>query len=114
MSANDMLKWMKFNLNMGKTETGRQLLDKKRFAQMHKVTTPVNYRYDLYRPVFPVDDITIGYGYGWSIQEYRGKILNPYLTNGFSHHYHLGESTISFRDVKSNFYSLSHFAVQTE
>ena len=79
MSADDMLKWMKFNLNMGKTETGRQLIDKKRFAQMHKVTTPVNYRYDLYRPLFPVDDITIGYGYGWSIQEYRGKILNTII-----------------------------------
>ena len=29
--------------------------------------------------------------------------FNPYLTNGFSHHYHLGESTISFRGVRSDF-----------
>ena len=32
-----------------------------------------------------------------------GKILNPYLTNGFSHHYHLGESTFIFRGVRSDF-----------
>ena len=29
--------------------------------------------------------------------------FNPYLTNGFSHHYHLGESTFIFRGVKSDF-----------
>ena len=30
------------------------------------------------------------------------EIVNPYLTNGFSHHYHLGEST-HFRGTKSDF-----------
>ena len=25
--------------------------------------------------------------------------FNPYLTNGLSHHYHLGESTLVFRDI---------------
>ena len=29
--------------------------------------------------------------------------INPYLTNGFSHHYQLGESTFIFRGVKSDF-----------
>ena len=29
--------------------------------------------------------------------------INPYLTNGFSHHYHLGESTFMFRGIRSNF-----------
>ena len=28
--------------------------------------------------------------------------LNPYLTNGFSHHYHLGPSTIIIRGVRSD------------
>ena len=27
--------------------------------------------------------------------------INPYLTNGFSHHYHLGESIFIFRDIRS-------------
>ena len=34
-------------------------------------------------------------------------INNPYLTNGFSHHYQLAESTFIFRGVRSDF--LSHF-----
>ena len=29
--------------------------------------------------------------------------LNPYLTNGFSHHYHLDEYTFIFRGVRSDF-----------
>ena len=37
--------------------------------------------------------------------------FNPYLTNGFSHHYHLGESTFIFRGVRSDFYFLSHFSM---
>ena len=36
--------------------------------------------------------------------------FNPYLMNGFSHHCYLGESTISFRGVRSDFYFLSHFS----
>ena len=31
------------------------------------------------------------------------KLVNPYLTNGFYHHYHLGESTFIFRGVRSDF-----------
>ena len=34
----------------------------------------------------------------------QGKGLNPYLTNGLSHHYQLGESTFIFRGVKCDFY----------
>ena len=39
-------------------------------------------------------------------------LLNPYLTNGFSHCYHLGESTFIFRGVRSDFYFLSHFSMK--
>ena len=31
------------------------------------------------------------------------RFFNPYLTNGFSHHYHLDESTFIFRGVRSDF-----------
>ena len=31
------------------------------------------------------------------------RILNPYLTNGYSHHYHLDEPTFIFRGVGSDF-----------
>ena len=39
------------------------------------------------------------------------SIVNPYLRNGFSHHYHLGESTFIIRGVRSDFYFLSHFSM---
>ena len=38
--------------------------------------------------------------------------FNPYLTNGFSHHYHLGESTFILRDIGSDFESLFHFSMK--
>ena len=47
-----------------------------------------------------------------SEQQDNVKALNPYLTNGFSHHYQLGESTFIFRDVRSDFYFLSHFLMK--
>ena len=34
---------------------------------------------------------------------YAVNTLNPYLTNGFSHHYQLDEYTFIFRDVRSDF-----------
>ena len=38
--------------------------------------------------------------------------LNPYLANGFYHHYQLDESTFIIRGVKSDFYFLSHFSMK--
>ena len=35
--------------------------------------------------------------------------INPYLTNGFSHRYHLGEFTFVFRGLRCDFKFLSHF-----
>ena len=35
--------------------------------------------------------------------------FNPYLTNGFSHHYQLGEPTFIFRGVMSDYEFLSRF-----
>ena len=35
---------------------------------------------------------------------YDVSLINPYLTNGFSHHYQLGESTFIVRGVRSDFY----------
>ena len=34
---------------------------------------------------------------------------NPYLTNGLSHHYHLGVSTFILRDIRSDFEFLFKF-----
>ena len=40
------------------------------------------------------------------------KLFNPYLTNGLSHYYHLGESTLSFVGVRSDSYFLSQFSMK--
>ena len=41
----------------------------------------------------------------------KGK-FHPYLTNGFSYRYHLGESTFIFRGVWIDFLFLSHFSMK--
>ena len=38
-------------------------------------------------------------------------LIYPYLTNGFSHQYQLGESTFISRGVRSEFYFLSNFSM---
>ena len=71
-SATDMAKWIKFNLKLGQTETGKQLLDKKLMQDMRKATTPIVNEQDIAKPEFPVDFITSAYGYAWFVAEYRG------------------------------------------
>ena len=55
----------------------------------------------------------------WQEEYYRRRALrfvhvyvNPYLTNGFSHCYHFGESTFSFRGIRSDFEVLFHFSMK--
>ena len=38
--------------------------------------------------------------------------INPFVTNGLSHFYHLDESTFVFRGIKSNFSFLFHFPMK--
>ena len=38
--------------------------------------------------------------------------FNPYLMNGLSHHYHLGESTVIIRGIRSDFEYLFHFLMK--
>ena len=41
--------------------------------------------------------------FGVHSSNYDNFVFNPYLTNGISHHYHLGESTFIFRGIRSDF-----------
>ena len=43
---------------------------------------------------------------------YACSFFNPYLTNGSTHHDHLGESTFIFRGVRSDLRSLSCFSMK--
>ena len=49
---------------------------------------------------------------GERLQDHWFSGVNPYLTNGFSHHYQLGESTFIFRGIWSEFYFLSHLTMK--
>ena len=40
------------------------------------------------------------------------KIINPLVTNGLSHLYHLDESTSIFRGIRSNFSFLFNFSIK--
>ena len=74
-TAKDMAKWVKFQLTLGKTESGVQLIDKKLMVDMHRLTTAIPLLdgiETMTKPTFPADDIVSGYGYGWFISEYRG------------------------------------------
>ena len=39
-------------------------------------------------------------------------IINPYMTSGHVHHYHLGGSTFYFRGLRSDFVFLLHFSMK--
>ena len=39
-------------------------------------------------------------------------MLNPLVTNGFTHRYHLDESTFNFRRISSDFSLLIHFSMK--
>ena len=44
--------------------------------------------------------------------KYRLWVLNPLVTNGLSHHYHLDKSILIFRGIGSNFSFLFHFSMK--
>ena len=75
-----MTKWIKFNLKRGKTESGVQLLDAKLMEDIHRVTTAMPSALPLVKPKFPISDITLGYGYGWEVSEYRGINRGSYMS----------------------------------
>ena len=44
--------------------------------------------------------------------DYVTPLLSPLVTNGFSHSYHLDESTFIFRGISRNFSFLFHFSMK--
>ena len=81
-----MAKWLQFNLKLGKTEAGVQLLDRKLMEEIHWaaigfVNQNVLQERFLTRPQYPVDAIQIGYGYGWFISTYRGTVYRELFDN---------------------------------
>ena len=46
-------------------------------------------------------------------EQQMADLFNPYLTNGFSHYYQLGESTFVFRGVRRDFKILFNFSMKS-
>ena len=46
-----------------------------------------------------------------NLQQVQTASINPLLTNGLSHPYHLDESTFNFRGIRSDFSFLFHFSM---
>ena len=56
---------------------------------------------------------TIAHKFAKLRQNKDGKTkVNPYLTNGFSHHYLLGVPTFILRDIRGDFGFLFHFSMK--
>ena len=54
--------------------------------------------------------MNVNVSYDFVKADFQFVCVNPFLTNGFSHHYHFGESTFFFRGV--NFRFLFYFSVK--
>ena len=53
--------------------------------------------------IYSIDNSRIGCSQMHRLSLGSENKINPYLTNGFSHYYHLGESTFIFRGIRSDF-----------
>ncbi|XP_052278708.1 uncharacterized protein LOC127877099 isoform X2 [Dreissena polymorpha] len=72
----DMAKYIRFIINMGKTDKGEQLLDSALLTLSLISVIPrnddVTKKMSLTRPEFPVSDLHLGYGQAWVEAFYRG------------------------------------------
>ncbi|KAL3878902.1 hypothetical protein ACJMK2_031228 [Sinanodonta woodiana] len=71
----DMVKWMKFILNKGRTETNLSLVEENIFKECFQTMNHLDPQFEDYqikKPPYPVEDVRLGYGYGWFTSFYRG------------------------------------------
>lgn len=73
-TADDMSKWMNFNLGNGSISNGSVVIPEKYFTELHKgqTSTPFS-KNNLYKPDYPISDMTLSYCLGWMSSVYRGK-----------------------------------------
>jgi len=72
-TADDMTRWLEFQLNTGRDAAGNQLLPVSYWLQMHspQMAFPQS-RSPIVRPWFPASDTYTAYGLGWRLGLYRG------------------------------------------
>ena len=68
-----MAKWMLFHLNYGRNAHGRRLVDDIWLYQTYEsqMSMPFSGK-DVYKPTYPVADLSISYDLGWMTSVYRG------------------------------------------
>jgi CubicO group peptidase (beta-lactamase class C family) len=73
-SADDMSIWMRFHLDRGRSLSGKQLVDPTLLADTNKpyIYTPIGKQL---RPLYPVELLGWGYGFGWYQGAYAGTSL---------------------------------------
>lgn len=68
-NTDDLIKWLQFHLNNGKTEDGQQLVSEK---QMNQLKTPQTIQPNFSRP--PYNTLFRAYGLGFQLQDMNGKL----------------------------------------
>jgi len=83
-SANDMSKWIEFQLGDG-TYQGKRLISEKNMREMHQPQMVVPRTGEIGTVFFP-ESVQLSYGLGWFVQDYRGHqlVLHPGDIDGFA------------------------------
>ena len=85
-SSTDMAKWMLFHVHNGHNAHGHSLvngtwLNETYESQMTLGSSELTSK-DLYKPEYPVADVSVSYDFGWVTSTYRGTVKPVY--NGLS------------------------------
>lgn len=75
-TANDMAKWITFHLRAARNVYPTPLtFDKDVVDEMYASQMAMPFHdNDLFRPKYPIDDVSLSYDLGWVTSVYRGKI----------------------------------------
>ena len=73
-SAVDIAQWLKFQLNLGKTDAGEQLVPPEQFAETwaRQFTASRTQQNSVTESTFPASYFFMDYGFGWASGGYRG------------------------------------------
>lgn len=77
-TGRDICKWIKFHLNQGRNDQGRQIIPVSYWTDMHSrhmIADRSRRPSHVEKPVFPVTNTVSAFGLGWRIGYYRGEIL---------------------------------------
>ncbi|XP_077978991.1 uncharacterized protein LOC144434415 [Glandiceps talaboti] len=71
-TADDLAKWMIFQLTGGRSTTGTQVVSREFLSETHKSQNSLHDSKIMDKALYPVDDTMMNYGMGWIDGQYRG------------------------------------------